>query len=88
MGGFKSPLFVLGLASGGIQAGFRTPLPVFPGGSAGIQAGFRTVLPLFPLGAVATPEEGRRKGSGRLFIDDEEILAVIMAISVRDSYRG
>jgi len=86
--GFLSPLFVLGLAASGVQGGFTTPLPLFPAGSTGLQAGFRTPLPLFPAGGgLPTPDPIiiRNRGTSNAWRDEEEILAVIMAIAVRDS---
>jgi len=53
-GGFKSPLFVLGLSSVTTQGGYRTPIPNLPmGGAGGIQAGFVTPIPVLSFGAIA-----------------------------------
>jgi hypothetical protein len=59
--GFSSPLFLLGLGSGGERAGLRNPLPIpygVPGGEE--QAGFRSALPLPQFGADAIEQAGFR----------------------------
>ena len=73
-GGFLSPAFPLGLASG-------TPPPV--------QGGFLTVLPFWRAGGGVEPAPERRPSGGmrgpserftaRLAREDDEILAIIMA---------
>lgn len=89
-GGFRSPLFVLGLAAGVTQAGFVTPLPTFPaGGNAAVQAGFVTPLPTFPAGAGVGADPvpvleggswgGRDKRADILYEEDELMLAVASA---------
>lgn len=60
MAGFRSPLFLLSLASSGEVAGYRSALPLPPLGvpSEGEQAGYRGALPIPSLGAGGQEQAG------------------------------
>lgn len=90
MAGFNSPLFLLGLGGTGEKAGFRSPLPIPPlGADAEERAGFASPLPFYfgYAGEFIPPDPeptGRvqLRGGSRIFEEDEEVLAVIMAAAL------
>ena len=87
--GFRSPLFVLGIgttAAAANEVGFTSPVPIFNMGTVAVAAsyGFRTPLPFWNIGTteyIPTPVDDVRRGGvgARIWQEDEEILAVIMA---------
>jgi len=83
-GGFRGPLLLLALAASVQQVGYRSPLPIPPVSGGGIpQAGYVGPLPILNLGAgefiPPAPEPTVDAGADALRVEDEEILAVIMA---------